>query len=289
MRKPIILSVLSTVLAVSGAASAQTATPEAAFKEMKQILGLVPTFMSTMPAEAVPGVWDELKGVELNPTSAIPNQYKELIGLGVAAQIPCRYCTYFHTKVAKLVGASDRQVAEAVIVASITRQWSTVLNGNQIDEEEFKREVQQVLDYVVKPHPGLTPVDVVDAASAYKDMQQTLGLVPPFLKAFPEAGVAGAWREFKSVDLNPSTSIPNKYKELIGLGVASQIPCRYCIIHHTALAKLFGASDAEIREAIAVAALTRHMSTFLNGMMLDEQQFRSETDQIVAYVGSRKH
>jgi AhpD family alkylhydroperoxidase len=276
------------LLLVTASAQAQTPSPEAAYKDMERTLGLVPTFMKEMPTEAVAGVWDELKGVELNPKTAIPPQYKELIGLAVASQIPCRYCTYFHTQVAKLDGASDRVVKEGILMSALTRQWSTVLNGNQIDEQQFQKELTQILDYAGKPHPKMQPVDVVDSASAYKDMQLTLGMVPSFLKAFPEAGISGAWRELKNVQLAQNTAIPNKYKELIGLAVASQIPCKYCIVFHTTVAKAMGATDEEIHEAIAMAAITRHMSTFLNGMQFDEQVFRKELDQMLTFV-SRKH
>ena len=39
----------------------------------------------------------------------------------------------------------------------------------------------------------------------------------------PEAGIGGAWREFKTIQLNPHSAVPGKYKELIGLAVAAQI------------------------------------------------------------------
>ena len=38
---------------------------------------------------------------------------KQLIGLAVAAQIPCAYCVYAHTKFAKAAGATDAQIKEA--------------------------------------------------------------------------------------------------------------------------------------------------------------------------------
>jgi AhpD family alkylhydroperoxidase len=68
------------------------------------------------------------------------------------------------------------------------------------------------------------------------------------------------------------------------LAVASQIPCRYCIVFHTEAARLNGATDAEIREAVAMASITRHWSTFLNGTLTDEATFRRETDQVMANV-----
>jgi AhpD family alkylhydroperoxidase len=125
------------------------------------------------------------------------------------------------------------------------------------------------------------------AAAAYKDMQATLGMVPSFFKAFPESGVAGAWSEFKGVQLNPATALNNKTKELIGLAVASQIPCAYCVYLHTAVAKANGANDEEVREAVAMAAISRHWSTVLNGMQVDLVTFKGETDAILKIAAEK--
>jgi AhpD family alkylhydroperoxidase len=113
--------------------------------------------------------------------------------------------------------------------------------------------------------------------------------VPTFMRRFPEVGIAAAWRSQKMLELNPATALPGKTKELIGLAVAAQIPCQFCIYFHTEAAKLNGASDEEIREAVAMAAITRDISTILNGALLDETQFRKDTDQIVANVKKSKH
>ena len=76
------------------------------------------------------------------------------------------------------------------------------------------------------------------AQAAYRDIEQTLGSVPTFFKLFPEVGIAGAWAEFKAVQLNPATKLDGKTKELIGLAVAAQIPCHYCVYFHTAAGPL---------------------------------------------------
>lgn len=120
------------------------------------------------------------------------------------------------------------------------------------------------------------------AAAAYRDIEQALGSVPSMFAAFPKIGIAGAWAEFKSVQLNPKSALDGKTKELLGLAVAAQIPCQYCIYFHTAAAKLNGASDEEIREAVAMAAIVRHWSTVLHGMQVDQATFRKETDAILA-------
>jgi len=127
-----------------------------------------------------------------------------------------------------------------------------------------------------------------DAVQAtYRDIEQTLGVVPGFFKLFPEVGIAGAWAEFKSVQLNPKTRLDGKTKELMGLAIAAQIPCHYCVYFHTAAAKANGASDEEIREAVAMAAIVRHWSTVLNGMQVDYAAFKQETDTVLNLAGQR--
>ena len=131
------------------------------------------------------------------------------------------------------------------------------------------------------------PASAQDAQTTYRDIEQTLGSVPSFFKLFPESGIAGAWSEFKSVELNPKTKLDGKTKELIGLAVAAQVPCHYCVYFHTAAAKLNGATDEELREAVAMAAITRHWSTVLNGMQVDTAAFMKETDTVLALAASK--
>jgi AhpD family alkylhydroperoxidase len=116
------------------------------------------------------------------------------------------------------------------------------------------------------------------AAATYQDIDATLGLVPGFFKAFPEAGIAGAWSEFKSVQASEHTALSPKIKQLIGLAVSAQVPCSYCVYFHTAVAKAYGATEDEIKEAVALAAISRHWSTVLNGMAIDLPTFQREID-----------
>ncbi len=125
------------------------------------------------------------------------------------------------------------------------------------------------------------------AQATYQDIERTLGSVPSFFKAFPESGIAGAWAEFKSIQLNPKTKLDGKTKELLGLAVAAQIPCQYCIYFHTAAAKANGATDEEIRETVAMAAVVRHWSTVLNGMQVDLAGFKHETDTVLRLAAEK--
>jgi len=126
-----------------------------------------------------------------------------------------------------------------------------------------------------------TPSRAQDAAATYRDIETTLGSVPTFFKLFPEEGIGGAWAEFKTVQLNSKSALTGKEKELIGLAVAAQVPCTYCVYFHTAAAKANGATDAEVREAVALAAITRHWSTVLNGMQADFATFKNDTDTVL--------
>ena len=121
------------------------------------------------------------------------------------------------------------------------------------------------------------------AKKAEAEMKTTLGTVPFMMRAYPESMRAGAWEWFKSRQ-NPNAAIPKKYAELISLGVASQIPCAYCVYAHTTMAKMLGATEAEIQEAIAGAAETRHWSTVLNGADVSLGEFKREWDGILAHM-----
>ena len=93
----------------------------------------------TYPPAALNSAWEEYKAV--SGPGALDAKSKELIGLAVAAQIPCQYCVYYHTLAAKHDGATDAQIKEAIAAGSMTRKWSTVLNGSAYNFADFKRQV----------------------------------------------------------------------------------------------------------------------------------------------------
>jgi AhpD family alkylhydroperoxidase len=276
---------LSLTLSLSLAAHADPAADaRAARADVQKMVGFVPRFFELVPDLAMPGVWGELKGLEANPRTALPCRYKELIGLAVAAQIPCPGCVYGHTRLARVNGASDAQVGEAVAIAGLTRHWSTFFNGMQLDEGKFRGEIKQVVDGIKKAvaagTPPPAPLPLVDAASALQDIQQSFGFVPEFARKFPPAALAGAWRQMRDVEFAPATAISGKYKTLISVAVASQIPCKYCLISDTEFARLEGATDQEIAEAVAMAAFVRNWSTLMGGLQMDEGTYRKDMDRI---------
>ena len=123
---------------------------DAATAEMEAALGTVPPFIALLPPAAQAGAWEFMKGSTGDPNGEIPPKYRELIALGVAAQIPCAYCAYAHTTFAKAHGATDEEVAEAISYAGEVRLWSTILNGNQVDLDTWKQDIDGILAHVSK-------------------------------------------------------------------------------------------------------------------------------------------
>jgi AhpD family alkylhydroperoxidase len=115
------------------------------------------------------------------------------------------------------------------------------------------------------------------------EIEKTFGKVPSWVEEMPDSALEGFWTTMRDFQL-AETAIPNKYKELIGLGVSGATRCRYCTLFHTEAAKLFGATDEEIAEASMMAAHTMAASTFLNAMQTDYSTFRKETLDAVAYI-----
>ena len=116
-------------------------------REMKELFGEVIPFIDQIPDEFIDSEWDLIKRVQFGQT-LIPNKYKELIGVGVAAATKCRYCALFHTESARLFGATDEEIEEAVHYTKVVSGWSTYINGMQVDYNEFKALVGRVAAHV---------------------------------------------------------------------------------------------------------------------------------------------
>lgn len=117
----------------------------------------------------------------------------------------------------------------------------------------------------------------------YQEIEQTFGKVPAFFKAIPERSLSLEWELFKVTQLNESP-IPNKYRELIGIGIAASTKCKYCAFYHTEVAKMFGATDAEIEDAVHFAKASAGWSTYLNGLQFDFEEFKKELLEGIEYA-----
>jgi AhpD family alkylhydroperoxidase len=122
---------------------------EEIYENMEETLGLVPTFFKTVPDSTLEADWTAFKAIQLDE-GAIPGKYRELIGLGLAAATKCRYCVLYHTEAAKMMGATDEEIQEALRFAGNSALWSTWVNGMQVDYEVFKDELQRIGEFLTE-------------------------------------------------------------------------------------------------------------------------------------------
>jgi len=132
-------SVMRTLLASAGLALLLALATEPSVSAQE-----APEWMKqTLPDQALKPLWDEYRAV-FNPNGALDGKTKQLIGLAVAAQIPCAYCVYATTKAAKAAGATDAQIKEAIATAALVRFNSTMLQGSGYDLQKFQQEVDRL-------------------------------------------------------------------------------------------------------------------------------------------------
>jgi AhpD family alkylhydroperoxidase len=118
-----------------------------------------------------------------------------------------------------------------------------------------------------------------------QEVEKTLGVVPQFLKelTYDTVALEHSWELIKKFILGESL-IPAKYRELMGVAVASAIHCRFCVTFHSAVAKLFGATEEEIKEASFLAKHTSGWSAFVDGRMADIGQLEKELEKIAEHM-----
>jgi AhpD family alkylhydroperoxidase len=86
------------------------------------------------------------------------------------------------------------------------------------------------------------------------------------LKRFGDLTPA-TWKAFQEFDAAALAdgAIPAKYKELMAVAVAMTTQCPYCIDIHARKAKAAGCSEAEIADAVMVAAALRAGGAITHG------------------------
>ena len=116
-----------------------------AFMPVAQADGPPQYMKDSLPEHAL---MDVLKGygVLKGEGASIDAKTREMIALGVAAQIPCEYCVYSHTERLRKLGASANEIKEAVAISGYIRLFSTLLNGNpDLDWDKFTAEFDKAL------------------------------------------------------------------------------------------------------------------------------------------------
>jgi AhpD family alkylhydroperoxidase len=118
-------------------------------RDIVATLGQVPDFFAPMPDDTLEREWQLWKHFQMEDT-ALTAREKHLIGLGVASAIHCPYCTYFHRAAAGMMGATEEQMEEASRFAADTSKYSTYLHGLGIDLEAFRRQADEIGEYLTK-------------------------------------------------------------------------------------------------------------------------------------------
>ena len=122
--------------------------------------------------------------------------------------------------------------------------------------------------------------------TAEREIKEIMGFVPEFYTALPESAFNAAWQLQKTLELG-ETALETKTKELIGVAVASQMKCRYCVYFHTSAALAFGATKEELHEAALMGGMTSMMSNAVTGAQVDFETFKKDVDKAIQFMMSQ--
>lgn len=96
----------------------------------------------------------------------------------------------------------------------------------------------------------------------------------PMIALHPVANQAAAEAYYKAVEKNVfNGAIPLKHAQLAAISASVAAKCLYCIPAHTAMAKAAGATEEEIKTAVAIAADVALNSSMLYGNQFDMDEF----------------
>jgi AhpD family alkylhydroperoxidase len=70
----------------------------------------------------------------------------------------------------------------------------------------------------------------------------------------------------------------------MGLSVAANIKCPYCILFHKSAGQLYGATEEEFAEIAFLASYTSRWSSMIHAQNYPYETFAKETEQIGAYL-----
>ena len=96
----------------------------------------------------------------------------------------------------------------------------------------------------------------------------------PFIEMHPKAVQPAADAYYKAVEEKVfNGAIPLKYAQLVALSASVAMKCEYCIPAHTSFAIAAGATEEEIKTAVAIAADVALNSSMLYGTQFDMDEF----------------
>jgi AhpD family alkylhydroperoxidase len=120
-----------------------------------------------------------------------------------------------------------------------------------------------------------------------REMKELAGTCMAVLDQVADEVVDAEWQLLKW-SLFEETLIPNRYRALIAVGVAVVLRCRYAIRLHTEMARVHGASEAEIAASVHHATLVSAWSARMNGVGVDAAEFAAEVERVVSHMTDRE-
>lgn len=116
-------------------------------KQIEESCGRVPSWIENLAEPAADHSWALVRDLEFGETDLSPRE-KALIGVGVAAAIGCQYCVHFHTADARMQDATEAEIAEAANLAGVTKYFSTILHGAEVDMDDFVAETSAMVEHI---------------------------------------------------------------------------------------------------------------------------------------------
>ena len=175
---------------------------------------------------------------------ALDEKTKQLIAVAVAHVTQCPWCIKAHTPQAIRKGASKEEVMEAIWVAAAGRASGAYTHASiAVDAIDGNDED--------KLYPTATP----EMARKKADMAPH---------------IVETWRTFSN-SVFKAGALDEKTKQLIALGVAHVTQCANCIKGHTKTAKMKGATNEQMMEAIWVASEMRAGAAYAHGTIAMEE------------------
>ena len=106
------------------------------------------------------------------------------------------------------------------------------------------------------------------------DHMRDLKAANPFIELHPKAVQPAADAYYKAVEEKVfNGAIPLKYAQLVALSASVAMKCEYCVPAHTSFAIAAGATEEEIKTAVAIAADVALNSSMLYGTQFDMEEF----------------
>ena len=106
------------------------------------------------------------------------------------------------------------------------------------------------------------------------DHMRDLKTANPFIELHPKAVQPAADAYYKAVEEKVfNGAIPLKYAQWVALSASVAMKCEYCVPAHTSFAIAAGATEEEIKTAVAIAADVALNSSMLYGTQFDMEEF----------------